>query len=69
MWYEIELKVGILEDLRTVFPRFFAYVVEKSGAIVQGLGREILNLKTRVRFPIALPKILPKKSYSVHKNN
>ncbi len=29
----------------------------KCGAIVQGLGREILNLKTRVRFPLALPNI------------
>ena len=43
------------------------------GAIVQGLGREILNLKTRVRFPVALPinfclSPLNQRAFSLPKN-
>jgi|HubBroStandDraft_3_1064219.scaffolds.fasta_scaffold26229_3 hypothetical protein len=33
--------------------------VSKNGGMVQGSARQVLNLKTRVRFPVPLPNSLP----------
>jgi hypothetical protein len=32
--------------------------VSKNGGMVQGSARQVLNLKTRVRFPVPLPNSL-----------